>query len=387
MTRSSVPQQREALSSLAFFGGGTGGHLFPAIAIAERAVERFPGCRVLFVRTGRPVEDQVFSDLPYETRTWGLSAPGRAPGGWARYLLRARLAAKEARTWLRQGDGFDVVFGLGGYVSLPGVLAARAEGIAALLLEQNRVAGRVNRLLAPWADAVLCSYADTQLRFGRRVEVTGNPVRRDVLAAARRRAETRVGDRRAGIRTVLVMGGSQGSHAINGAICTALPELRDLRLKIRWIHLTGPADKETVKDAYRKNSWDAEVIEFTDRLPYLVARSDLVLARSGGTTVSELAVLGVPAILIPYPHHRDGHQVANAQALVEAGGAQLLAEEELSSSSLRRLFTDVLFSPQRLSAMARGALGLARPRAADAVLDLAVELRNKRCRSGSVSSS
>jgi UDP-N-acetylglucosamine--N-acetylmuramyl-(pentapeptide) pyrophosphoryl-undecaprenol N-acetylglucosamine transferase len=187
--------------AFAFFGGGTGGPVFPGIAVAERALERFPGLRVVFIRTSRSVEEKAFAERTFETRTLSIRPPGGGLGGWLRYARDAACAVKEVRALL--AEGFDAAFGLGGYASLPGVLAARAQGVPVILLEQNKVAGKVNRLLAPLADAVSSAFEGTAFPFGGRIELTGNPVRREVLEAARlRRSLSRAGAR----RTVLVVG-------------------------------------------------------------------------------------------------------------------------------------------------------------------------------------
>ena len=337
---------------------------------------------MVFFRTQRPIEERVFEGLPFTSECLEIGAPGRRINGWLRYLRQVYRTARTTRAQLE--TDFDVAFGLGGYASLPGVLAARRVGVPVVLLEQNAVAGRANRWLAPLADAVSCAYPMTGVRLGKRVAVTGNPVRQEVLAARRRRAHVRGSSARP--RTVLVCGGSQGAHAINLAICRALPELIDFRSRIRFIHIAGSADKQLVMDAYRKSSWSAEVLDFSLRLPDLLADSDLVVARGGGTTIAELAVLGVPAVVVPYPHHRDRHQIENAARSARAGAAQLVAENDFSATTLRQVFDEVLFSPGRLQAMEEGALALARPHAADAVLDLAVELKLERCRSRFASS-
>jgi UDP-N-acetylglucosamine--N-acetylmuramyl-(pentapeptide) pyrophosphoryl-undecaprenol N-acetylglucosamine transferase len=357
------------LRALAFFGGGTGGHLFPGVAVAERARERFPGCRALFFHTGREIEASVLGGRGgLETRALALPQPGRTVTGWARYIGGVLRSVGEIRADLRQG--VDVAFGLGSYASLPGILAARAESIPVLLLEQNCSPGRVNKLLAPLADAISCPFPEACPRLGGRREVTGNPVRREVLAAAEARAARGTGDGArpgSGKKTVLVVGGSQGAHAINMALLQALGALEELREQVRWVHVTGTADEEAMVEAYRKGGWEARVMRYTDELPALMAECDLVLGRAGGTTVAELAVLGVPSILIPYPHHRDRHQQANAEVLERAGGGRLLAEAELNPGSLRRLLGETLFSPAALAAMRRNSLRLGRPEAADAV--------------------
>ena len=186
--------------------------------------------------------------------------------------------------------------------------------------------------------------------------------------------------------TVLVVGGSQGARAVNEAIRDSLGALSHLKEKIRWIHVTGDADKVNMTEAYRTHGWTAEVLSYTPDLPDLMARSDLFVGRAGGTTLAELAVLGLPSVLIPYPHHRDQQQLRNARYLEGGGGAQVIPQAGLGPESLRGVFEDLLSAPERLEAMSRSARSLARPEATDAVVDLAVDLSRK-CRPASESSS
>jgi len=361
---------QDHLEAMAFFGGGTGGHLYPGIALAERAVERFPGCRVVFFRTSRSVEEKCFEGRGVEARRIAIRVPTGSALGWIKYSLDVARARREIRRELAKG--FDVAFGLGGYASVPGILAARAERIPVILLEQNRVAGRVNRLFAPHVSAISCSCQETARDLKGRAKFTGNPVRKDVLEAARiRSARSDAG----AVRTVLVFGGSQGASGINHAVAGALRGLEEFRQIIRWIHVTGDADKEDMQEAYRKHRWNARVLAYAPDLPYLMAESDLALARAGGTTLAELAVIGLPAVLVPYPYHKDQHQLQNAQLLLDRGGAMLLEEKDLTSDSLRRVFRDVLLASEKLEAMGRNARAASRPDAADRVIDLALGIK------------
>jgi UDP-N-acetylglucosamine--N-acetylmuramyl-(pentapeptide) pyrophosphoryl-undecaprenol N-acetylglucosamine transferase len=298
-----------------------------------------------------------------------IRAPGRTPGGWLRYCREVVVARQQILSVLK--EGFQVAFGLGGYSSVPGILAARKVGIPVILLEQNRVPGRVNRLLAPLVEAITFSYPETRVRFCRRGELTGNPVRRDVLDAAPLRASW---PDPSGKRNVLVVGGSQGARGINHAIRDALPLLSHLRGRIRLTHVTGDADKSSMQETYRMHGWEAEVLAYCPNLPGLMARSDLFLGRAGGTTLAELAVMGLPSILVPYPYHKDNHQLLNAQFFERAGGARILVQSQLGGESLRRVFEDVLLVPKRLEAMGKMARNLARPEASDTVLNLALGL-------------
>lgn len=362
------------LRGLAFFGGGSGGHLFPGLAVAERARRRFPDCRVAFYCPGRSVEKEVFADCPFEVHAMNIRPPGRLGAGWLRYSLAAARAMQEARAVLK--EGFDVVLGLGGYASVPGILAARARGLPVILLEQNRVPGKVNRLLAPFASVVSSSHPGTDLRRARRVEFTGNPVRECVTEFSRLRDERVRCDLR---RTLLVVGGSQGASGLNRAITAALERLRPWRDKIRWIHVAGSRERDLVARGYRESGWSATVLEFAPNLPELLSQSDLVLTRAGGTTLSEIAVLGLPAVLVPYPHHADRHQFLNAREYVDAGAGCMIEEGDLSAERLEDVIRNLLLVPDRLERMARCARELARPDAADSVVDLAVELRES-CR-------
>ena len=363
-----------AVKALAFFGGGTGGHLFPGLAVAERARERYPDCDIVFFRTRREVEEKVFANCGFRTEIIDLSPPSGGAGALFRYSLQSLRALAAIRKAL--GSGYDAAIGLGGYASLPGIIAARHLGLPVVLLEQNQVPGKVNRLAAPFVDAVTCPSPEVVERIGGRREVTGNPVRGTVVRAARRRSRRFA----AGIfskrpRQIVVVGGSQGAHGINKAITGALEELFEYQGRIRWIHVAGDADKDEVEQVYREQGWEARVVSYLEDLPHELSNSDLVIARAGGTTLAELAVLGVPAILVPYPHHKDQHQLKNAETLVQAGGAKLVPEEELGAETLRTIFEEILFEPERILKMEDGALSLARPDAADEVLDLILELR------------
>jgi UDP-N-acetylglucosamine--N-acetylmuramyl-(pentapeptide) pyrophosphoryl-undecaprenol N-acetylglucosamine transferase len=212
-------------------------------------------------------------------------------------------------------------------------------------------------------------------------------VRRTVIQAAQERDRKRCkGPDARRSRAILVVGGSQGARAINRAVCDALPELEDWRGKLRWLHVAGPDDRAEVEAVYRAGGWDAAVWGYCQELPRLMAESDLVIARAGGTTLAEIAVLGLPALLVPYAHHRDGHQVLNAKLLADAGAAQLVPQSDLDPEAIRAWIARVLFDPARVEAMRAASLALAKPGAADAVLNLLLECRHP-CPSLSVSSS
>ena len=390
-----VPDRLSAgsgLRRLCIAGGGTGGHLMPGLALAERARERFPGVEVTFFRTRRAVEDQVFAGQEgggpggLAVRELDLPPPGRTPPAWARFLRRCLVAERMIRRELRRSRP-EVLVALGGYPSLPGIIAAKRQGIPVVLLEQNRSPGKVVRRFSRWATAVACPDGEAAARIlagrhesfarrGPRVVVTGNPVRRAILEAMDARASRRARPARRPEepRTVIVLGGSQGSRGINRAIREALPALRGLEKKLSWIHLAGNADKDAMVEAYRSAGFEARVHAYSNQVPAFLAQADLAIARAGGTTVSELAAVGVPAVLVPYPHHADRHQFHNAEALVDSGAARLCPEEELGPERIAAVLRELLFDDARLAVMEEAALSLARPEAADLVLDLLLQV-------------
>lgn len=377
---------RSQLQGVAFVGGGSGGHLFPGIAVAQRACERFPGCHIQFFCAPRRADRRVFSHANFPTQIVEIPLPSRADA-WIRYSLAVVKATRALRRSFRARP-LDVVVGLGGYASVPGILAARAESIPVILMEQNRVAGRVNRLLSPMVSAVSCSFAETDFRRTPRCEVTGNPVRREVLAQLERGRYQAQNGRLVATgngdgKTVLVVGGSQGAQGLNQALLAAMPGLEEWRERVRWIHVAGPG-YAAVQKRYDELGWRAEVRGFADDLPELMNAADFVISRAGGTTLSELAVLGLPALLVPYPYARDQHQLVNARAYAEAGAGIVMREKELRVEPLRAVFRDVLFESARLEEMVNCARRLGRPQAADSVIDLALEL-SEPCPSASVS--
>ncbi len=377
------------LRSLTIIGGGTGGHLTPGLSVAERALDRFPGSRVFFFRTRRAVEGQVFAAArpEIEVEELDISPPGRSPVSWMRFLAQAFRAAVRISAELRRRRP-DALLALGGYPCVPGLWAARRQRVPIVLLEQNQTPGRVVRWFSRWADAVACAGETARIRLPRgaardRAVVTGNPLRRSVLDAAASRALRRIErrtqgpQRRSEMRQVVVVGGSQGARSINRAIESSLEGLASYRSRILWTHITGIADKDRMVEVYRRNGWDARVFAYAPDLPALLADADLVIARAGGTTVAELAAIGAPAVLVPYPHHSDRHQLHNALSLVDAGAARLLPEESMGPEEIRGIVAGLLFDDASLDAMEDAALRVARPDAADRVLDLVMSLKGE----------
>lgn len=343
-------------------GGGTGGHLFPAVALAQRLLETDPEAKVLFVGTRRGIEARVLPGLglPLETiEIRGLVGQGL----WGKVRLVPCLV-KSLRQSSRILDRFrpDVVLGVGGYASGPVLLAAHFKKRPLVIHEQNAWPGLTNRLLARWAERVFLSFGEADRAFNRgRTMLTGNPLRRGMEECPP------VGR---GKPTLLVFGGSRGARAINRAVVEALPLLADFRGRLDIVHQTGVDDLETVREGYRRAGWpDTDVVPFIDDMAAAYARAHLVVCRAGATTIAELTACGRPAIMIPYPYAAADHQTANARALTRKGAGLCLPQGDLTGERLARLAGDLLKDRDRLRSMAGVALSLARRGAADVILN------------------
>lgn len=375
----------QALKRVVLFGGGSGGHLYPGLAVAEKILDRHRDCRITLFRTRRAVENRVAAPSRLETVLLDLKPPGSQPRSLLEFAFRSFRALEVIRRDLARAPA-DAAIGLGGYASAPGILAARIEGVPLVLLEQNACPGKVNRLLGFLAEKVACADARGARRlqgwgFWIQPEATGNPLRRSVLEARQWRLSRTVEERRGeagtgGRRLLLIMGGSQGAHALNRAMVEAIPVLKKFQQKIFLIHITGDADKEWVRESYRQAGLMAKVSAFEEDLPALLARADLVLARAGGTSLAEFAALGVPAVLVPYPGHGDRHQLENARVLVQAGAARLVEEEDLQIQAVEGVL-DELFSDQRLERMRQALQTVACIDGADRVVNLIEQIVNR----------
>lgn len=352
-------------------GGGTGGHLFPAVALAQRLLETDPSAEVLFVGTRRGIEARVLPDLglPLET----IDIQGLVNQGWLGKLRLLPRLFKSLHQSLRIIDRFqpDVVLGVGGYASGPVLLAAYFKKKPAVIHEQNAWPGLTNRLLARWAARVFLSFGEADRAFNRgRTMLTGNPLRRGMEECS---PVTQ------GPPTLLVFGGSRGARAINLAMIEALPLLAEFHGRLGIIHQTGTDDLERVRDGYRQAGWpQAEVVPFIEDMTGAYERAHLVVCRAGATTIAELTACGRPSVLIPFPHAADDHQTANAQALTRKGAALMLHQSDLTGERLARLVGDLLNDRERLMSMAGVALSMARKGAADLILKECRDLAGKR---------
>jgi UDP-N-acetylglucosamine--N-acetylmuramyl-(pentapeptide) pyrophosphoryl-undecaprenol N-acetylglucosamine transferase len=298
-------------------GGGTGGHLFPGIAIAEAFIKRNPENRVIFISTGKPFEVSVLEEKKILLKTItveGIKGRGivnqiisvsKIPKG----LFESMLILKDFRP--------NLVVGVGSYSSGPVVLGAWLMGIKIVLHEQNILPGITNRILSYLADRIYISFKDTQADFDpQKVRFTGNPVRNEILCFAMEESEIS-GSVQGKLFTILIIGGSQGAHSINIAVMDALKFLKEKDIFF-FIHQTGANDEEEVKNAYRKEGIAGTVKAFFNDMGQQYSNADLIICRAGATTVAELTAIGKGALLIPYPFAADDHQVLNAKTLSDA---------------------------------------------------------------------
>jgi UDP-N-acetylglucosamine--N-acetylmuramyl-(pentapeptide) pyrophosphoryl-undecaprenol N-acetylglucosamine transferase len=350
-------------------GGGTGGHLFPGIALAEEVVTRQRGNEVLFVGTARGLEVRAVpkAGFPLEL-IQATGVKGRGLSGWIAGLLRIPAALLQSARILRRFDP-DVVVGVGGYASFPVVLAAWLMRIPTAVQEQNAMPGLTNRLLSRVARAVFVAFDEARARFpSSKVHQVGNPVRRALLENFLRPEGHHERFQ------LLVFGGSQGARAINRTMVQAAAQLRDIHI----LHQTGARDVEETRRGYEAAGADAEVVEFIDDMSGAYARADLVVCRAGATTISELTVCHRAAILVPFPHAADDHQVVNARALAGRGAAVMLLESELTPERLAAEILRLAGDPAVRRRMERAAGSLGRPEAAREIADVCAQLAGSR---------
>jgi UDP-N-acetylglucosamine--N-acetylmuramyl-(pentapeptide) pyrophosphoryl-undecaprenol N-acetylglucosamine transferase len=345
--------------------GGTGGHIYPGIAVANEVLRREPDSEVKFVGTARGLENKLVRQAGFELsiiESAGLKSVGAIAR--ARGILLIPKSLWAARSLLRSFRP-DIVIGAGGYVSGPVLLTAALMKLPTLVLESNALPGFTNRTLARFVDKAAVSFQAALPYFRGKAEVTGNPVRHEFFEIPARQRD-------ASQFSVLVFGGSQGAHAINEAMIAALPQLEDLRTVLRIKHQTGEADFERVRAGYLDAGWSerVDVRRYIDDMVISFGNADLVISRAGATTTAELIAAGKAAIMIPFPLAADDHQRKNAEALVAEGAARMILQQDLSGATLAAELERLVRSPDEVRKMEGASRGLAHGDAAAAVVDL-----------------
>jgi len=348
--------------------GGTGGHVFPGIALAEELRRRRPEARIVFVGTARGLESRLVPSAGFELELVSASGfMGKSLSERAAALARLPRGVGEARRLLKRLDA-RAVAGMGGYVSVPVLLAARSLRIPTLILEPNAYPGLANRFLNRLASRTAVGFEVANASLKRKGAVTGTPVREAFFSAAPL-------DPEAESRKVLVFGGSQGSRVLNRIVARDAPMLHSLQAEV--VHQTGELEFAAAQKRYYKMPRGFRLVPFLPRMWEEFAWADVIICRAGAITVAELAAAGRPGILVPLGTSTEGHQVANAQAMTKAGAAIMLTEDELEANRLVPTLDKLFADRKRLVRMSEAARKLARPQAARQLTDLLLDAEIK----------
>jgi UDP-N-acetylglucosamine--N-acetylmuramyl-(pentapeptide) pyrophosphoryl-undecaprenol N-acetylglucosamine transferase len=350
-------------------GGGTGGHLFPGIAIAKEFMARNSATRIIFVSTGNRFEKAVLSKAGFDLRSIQVAGiKGRGIWNQIKSVLKIPGAILDARGLLKNFSP-DLTIGLGSYSAGPVVIGAWLMRIPIAIQEQNILPGITNRILARFADRIYISFENTKLRLNpQKVYWTGNPVRQELLESTGRPKDAAARDARQDRFTVLIIGGSQGAHRINMAMIEALEHLQNAE-RLHFVHQTGEADEEAVSDAYRKKSVSSTPQSFFDNMAEQYCQADLIICRAGATTVAEITALGKAVIFIPFPYAADNHQMLNAADLANDGAAEIIIEKDLNGKMLAEKIEHYMDHPEALKDMAARARRYGKPDAAKNIVD------------------
>ena len=358
------------LTTILFAGGGTGGHLFPGIAAADELRRREPSTRIVFVGSNRSIESTIVAEHGLEHRMLPVEPLPTLKRNPIRFAFRNWQAWRGAIRLLKELRPAAVV-GLGGYASAPIVWVASRYRIPVILIEQNVIPGRTTRLLSRFADHVCVSFSDTISRLpqARHVVVTGNPVRASIAKLHNCTLTESSEDESSTFKQheLLILGGSQGAESLNAAVMAAIKRLAGQLTNWKIVHQTGPLGVERARSLYQELGLSFVVEPFFHEMAELYSRADLVISRSGATTLAELACAQTPMILLPYPHAADDHQRANAQAFVDHNAAILvehLTPPEKTTDRLVDALHSLIDDAARRKQMGQAAKELAYPDAA-----------------------
>ncbi|MFW5730771.1 MAG: undecaprenyldiphospho-muramoylpentapeptide beta-N-acetylglucosaminyltransferase [Desulfonatronovibrionaceae bacterium] len=349
------------LSRVILTTGGTGGHIFPAIAVARKLKERYPGCRVVFAGGEYGPEKEMADQAGLEFKAFparGVLGRGFKSLGSLFWMGKSLVSS----LFFLRSFKPQVVLGFGGYAGFMPVLAARILKIPTAVHEQNSLPGVTNRILGKRVDQVFLSFPDEQGFFpGEKVTITGNPVREELI----RLQDIRTYSGR--MKRLLVLGGSQGAKGINDAVLACLGQFKAMGVEI-W-HQAGAADYERVKYFYDRDYPEARVDIFIENMAEAYGFAALVLCRAGASTLAELCVAGRPSVLIPFPYATHDHQMSNARYLEKKGAAMVLAQSHLSGMNIAGVIGDLLAMPEKLREMSRAALAAGRPEASGIIVE------------------
>ena len=347
--------------------GGTGGHIYPGIAIAKEILRRDSESKILFVGSSRGLETKIVPANGFELSlitSAGLKNVGII--GQLKGLLILPKSFLEARKIIKDFQP-DVVVGAGGYVTGSVLLTASLMRIPTLVMDSNALPGFTNRRLAPFVTKAALTFEQALPFFGKKGIVTGNPVRKEFFEIQPKQRGEKI--------NLLIFGGSQGARAINNTMTEALPLLNSVKAKLNITHQTGEFDFEKIAEIYKREGWEtADIRPYISDMVAEFEKADLVLCRAGATTCAELSAAGKASIMIPLPTAADDHQRKNAEALQMAGAAKMILQSDLSKESLAQEITDLINAPEKITAMENAAKSLAKPDAAEVTVDLIEKL-------------
>ncbi len=362
-------KRSEGVKKVLIACGGTGGHLFPGIAVAQELKNR--GHEVTLVISKKAIDAQAsekYRELNF-LEVDAIAKPATFSIGMLGFLWKLLKAVLVARNVLKQGQ-YDTVLGMGGFTSFAPVCAAKQLGIKTLIHDSNAFPGRANIMTSKFANQILLGTSAASRFFkGKETLEVGTPVREEIQESQRREDVAKIWGLDLAKKTVLIVGGSQGAQGLNTLCVEGLSLLLNENENIQVLHIAGPRDEERVKGLLADDVVGYHVIGFCAQMPEALALADFVIARSGASTLSELAYLGKPSLLVPFPYAADDHQTYNAQVFVDAGAATLQQEKELDSTRLKALVGEALNSPEELKRLSEAAFGIAKPDSAVLIAD------------------
>ena len=355
-------------------GGGTGGHIFPALALAQEFIDRDDKNSLLFVGSKRGLDKAIISKYGYSLKVMDLEGfKGRGVGKKFLSLLKFTKGLLTAFNILRDFKP-DLVVGVGGYSSAPIVMIASLLRVKTVVLEQNLLPGLTNRILSHFANIIFTSFEESYSYFPQtKTRYVGNPVRRDILSlyhemqSSESSRESLSKDKEK--FNLFILGGSQGSHQINLVMIKVLDYLSDIRERIEIVHQSGKDDIDLLRDAYHEKGFSCKVTDFIDNIGDVYRESDLVICRGGATTISELLISGRASIIIPYPYAADNHQEMNAGALESKGAAVVMGVGGLREEELALAIKDFFKKPEKIKDMGKKVLEMAKPVATKTIVE------------------
>ncbi|MBI4847791.1 MAG: undecaprenyldiphospho-muramoylpentapeptide beta-N-acetylglucosaminyltransferase [Nitrospirae bacterium] len=359
-------------------GGGTGGHVFPAVAIAKELRNSIANVKITFIGTARGIESKIIPKEGYDIRfirSEGLV--GKNIFKTISSVMKIPTSLSDARAILK-GLQPQLVLGVGGYSSGPVLLCASMMGIPTIIHEQNTLPGLTNKLLSKFVDTIAVTYHESMNFFPQeKTYLTGNPIRADILSGSREKGYKTFSLER-DLFTIFVFGGSLGASRINSAVSEALAYLVPLKDKVQFLHQTGDRDFDTVREAYRVREFRGTVVPFAHEMADAYAVADLIVSRAGATTLAELTACGKAAILIPYPYAAGNHQEVNARKLWDIGAAQMILDRDLNGKVLADLIKFMIEDPEAIGQMERTSKSLGNPEATAKIVELMMGLLKKK---------